>query len=60
MHGSILHDASYYSIVELKGPEMLLKAMLNQACDPQRPGPGSQRCVIFQLTLFIAYSKLDT
>ncbi|KAF8073840.1 NUC188 domain-containing protein [Lyophyllum atratum] len=43
IHGSILHDASYYSLVELKGPEFLLKKILDNCCDPHGPGPGSKR-----------------
>lgn len=35
MHGSILHDASYYATIELKGPQLLLLAVLEQCCDPQ-------------------------
>ena len=42
---AILHDASYYSLAEIKGPEMLLVTMLEMFCDPQGPGPGSKRYV---------------
>ncbi|KAF8120269.1 ribonucleases P/MRP protein subunit POP1-domain-containing protein [Boletus edulis] len=38
MHGSILHDASYYATIELKGPQLLLQAVLEQCCDPQVSG----------------------
>lgn len=38
MHGSILHDASYYATIELKGPQLLLEAALEQCCDPQVSG----------------------
>ncbi|KAF8547670.1 POP1-domain-containing protein [Imleria badia] len=38
MHGSILHDASYYATIELKGPQPLLQATLEQCCDPQFSG----------------------
>ncbi|KAG6379369.1 ribonucleases P/MRP protein subunit POP1-domain-containing protein [Boletus reticuloceps] len=38
MHGSILHDASYYATIELKGPQWLLQAVLEQCCDPQVSG----------------------
>ncbi|KAF8158346.1 ribonucleases P/MRP protein subunit POP1-domain-containing protein [Crassisporium funariophilum] len=43
VHGSILHDASYYSVLEIKGHERTLIAMLELCCDPQGPGPGSKR-----------------
>lgn len=42
---AIMHDASYYSLAEIKGPEMLLITMLDMSCDPQGPGPGSTRYV---------------
>ena len=38
VHGSILHDASYYATIELKGPQPLLQATLEQCCDPQLSG----------------------
>lgn len=34
MHGSILHDASYYSLIELNGPQHVLKRMLEFCCEP--------------------------
>ncbi|KIJ61144.1 hypothetical protein HYDPIDRAFT_97259 [Hydnomerulius pinastri MD-312] len=43
VHGSILHDASYYAIIELKGPQTLLQAALEGCCDPQ--GSGMKRCI---------------
>ncbi|KAJ7601074.1 ribonucleases P/MRP protein subunit POP1-domain-containing protein [Mycena floridula] len=43
VHGSIIHDASYMSLIELKGPENALKEVLEACCDPQGPGPGSKR-----------------
>ncbi|KAH9480457.1 Ribonucleases P/MRP protein subunit POP1 [Psilocybe cubensis] len=43
VHGSILHDASYYSTYEIKGPEEALIALLDLCCDPQGPGPSSKR-----------------
>jgi ribonuclease P/MRP protein subunit POP1 len=50
---AIMHDASYYSLVEIKGPEMLLVTMLEISCDPQGPGPGSLRYVnILPVSLF--------
>ena len=45
IQGSILHDASYYSMVEIKGLEIVLVTMLEMCCDPQGPGPGSKRYV---------------
>ncbi|KAF4617537.1 hypothetical protein D9613_005911 [Agrocybe pediades] len=44
IHGSILHDASYYSLLEIKGKkESAIQAMLDMCCDPQGPGPSSKR-----------------
>ncbi|KIK69651.1 hypothetical protein GYMLUDRAFT_212368 [Collybiopsis luxurians FD-317 M1] len=43
IHGSILHDASYQSLVELKGPESTLKSLLEYLSDPQLPSPGAPR-----------------
>lgn len=34
MHGSILHDASYYSLIELQGPQHILKRLLEFCCEP--------------------------
>ena len=42
---AIMHDASYYSLAEIKGLEMLLVTMLEMSCDPQGPGPGSKQYV---------------
>lgn len=44
VHGSILHDASYYSLIELKGPEGVLQTILGSCCDPQ--GPGAKRYAV--------------
>ncbi|KAG2087135.1 ribonucleases P/MRP protein subunit POP1-domain-containing protein [Suillus discolor] len=38
MHGSILHDSSYHSLIELKGPENILRNVLDLCCDPQCTG----------------------
>jgi ribonuclease P/MRP protein subunit POP1 len=46
VHGSIIHDASYYSLIELKGAERILKLILEASCDPQGPSPGSKRYVV--------------
>lgn len=43
VYGSILHDASYESILELAGPEEKLKRILTLCCDPQGAGPGAAR-----------------
>ncbi|KII86967.1 hypothetical protein PLICRDRAFT_276152 [Plicaturopsis crispa FD-325 SS-3] len=43
VHGSILHDASYQSLIELKGPEHILRTLLETCCDPQGQGPGAKR-----------------
>ncbi|KAI0755130.1 POP1-domain-containing protein [Daedaleopsis nitida] len=41
VHGSILHDASYFATIELKGPEDLLRMILDSCCDCQGPSPGA-------------------
>ncbi|TFK70360.1 POP1-domain-containing protein [Pluteus cervinus] len=41
--GSIIHDASYFSFIELKGPGEILKKVLCLCSDPQGAGPGSPR-----------------
>ncbi|PFH53963.1 hypothetical protein AMATHDRAFT_136328 [Amanita thiersii Skay4041] len=43
VHGSILHDASYFSLIELKGVQKLIEETLLSCCDPQGPNPGSKR-----------------
>ncbi|KAJ3860541.1 POP1-domain-containing protein [Lentinula novae-zelandiae] len=43
IHGSILHDSSYLSLIEMKGPEATLKAILEMCCDAQDVSPGAQR-----------------
>ncbi|KAF9527535.1 POP1-domain-containing protein [Crepidotus variabilis] len=43
IHDAILHDASYYALTEVIGPELLLKSMLDRACDPLKARPSSQR-----------------
>ena len=43
IHGSILHDASYMAVIELRGPEDSLKAIMETCCDPQGAGPGAVR-----------------
>jgi ribonuclease P/MRP protein subunit POP1 len=55
VHGSILHDASYYATIELKGPQGLLHAALETCCDPLASGmkrlgtrlPFSSFCSVF-------------
>ncbi|KAJ4491245.1 NUC188 domain-containing protein [Lentinula edodes] len=43
IHGSILHDSSYLSLIEMTGPEATLKAILEMCCDTQDVSPGAQR-----------------
>ncbi|KAI6125839.1 NUC188 domain-containing protein [Pisolithus croceorrhizus] len=43
VHGSILHDASYYATIELKGPQSVILTTLETCCDPQ--GSGLKQCV---------------
>ncbi|KAJ8455266.1 hypothetical protein ONZ51_g12543 [Trametes cubensis] len=45
VHGSIIHDASYYATIELEGPEDILKAIIEACCDCQGPSPGAKRFV---------------
>jgi hypothetical protein len=47
VHSAILHDASYFSCIEIKGLEKILVAMLESFCDPQGAGPGSKRCASY-------------
>ncbi|KIP10247.1 hypothetical protein PHLGIDRAFT_267125 [Phlebiopsis gigantea 11061_1 CR5-6] len=43
MHGSILHDASYMGLIELRGPDFVLKATFDSCCDAQTPSPAAKR-----------------
>ncbi|KAH9936178.1 NUC188 domain-containing protein [Fomitopsis serialis] len=43
VHGSILHDASYFALVELTGPEDILRAILDSCSDFQGASPGAKR-----------------
>ncbi|KAJ7366798.1 NUC188 domain-containing protein [Mycena albidolilacea] len=43
VHGSILHDASYQSTIQLQGPEKIIRSVLDGCCDLQGPGPGAKR-----------------
>ena len=43
VHGSILHDASYYGFLELNGPEAVLCAAFDRCCDPQGASPSAKR-----------------
>ena len=45
VHGSILHDASYFATIEIKGPEDVIRAALDSCCDCQGPSPGAKRYV---------------
>ncbi|KAG8901959.1 hypothetical protein FRB99_004993 [Tulasnella sp. 403] len=40
---SILHDSSYYGILELSGPENVLKEILTTCCDPFAPVTAPSR-----------------
>jgi len=46
MHGAIVHDASYFALLELIGPEVVLARILGVCCDPAGAGPASPRCVL--------------
>ncbi|KAI0304514.1 ribonucleases P/MRP protein subunit POP1-domain-containing protein [Multifurca ochricompacta] len=43
VHGSILHDASYYGLIELRGAQLVLSRALEICCDPAGAGPASKR-----------------
>ncbi|KAL6301998.1 POP1-domain-containing protein [Sparassis latifolia] len=43
VHGSILHDASYYALLQIQGPQSVLRALLDNCCDFQAPSPGAKR-----------------
>ncbi|KAJ7095926.1 NUC188 domain-containing protein [Mycena belliarum] len=43
VHGSILHDASYQTIIQVQGPENILRTVLDTCSDLQGPGPGAKR-----------------
>ncbi|KAJ7644080.1 ribonucleases P/MRP protein subunit POP1-domain-containing protein [Roridomyces roridus] len=51
VHGAILHDASYQSIIQVSGPEKILRNVLDGCCDLQGPGPGAMRYVAGSRTL---------
>ena len=54
VHGSILHDASYYGLIELKGAQLVLCRALEICCDPAGAGPASKRCVAYQIQSKVA------
>lgn len=43
MHGAILHDASYYGILELHGSAPVVSRLLEICCDPQGASPSAPR-----------------
>ncbi|KAJ7459800.1 ribonucleases P/MRP protein subunit POP1-domain-containing protein [Mycena latifolia] len=43
VHGAILHDASYQTIIQLQGPQNILRTVLDTCCDLQGPGPSAKR-----------------
>ncbi|KAK0504008.1 POP1-domain-containing protein [Armillaria luteobubalina] len=51
VRGSILHDASYQSLIELKGPQKFLTRIMEHCCDPQELSPGNRRYVLGARTL---------
>ena len=42
-HHAILHDASYMGLIEIKGPEEILKGILEMLCDCQGVSATSSR-----------------
>lgn len=51
LHGSILHDASYTALIELKGKQALLRRVLNGCSDPHGVSPGAAMCVQIKRSL---------
>ncbi|KAK2465239.1 hypothetical protein APHAL10511_002593 [Amanita phalloides] len=51
MHGSIIHDASYTSVIEVKGPQKIIENMLLMCCDPQRGHPAAKRNTVGSRTV---------
>lgn len=45
VQGAIIHDASYYSLVELRGSADTITGTLDLCCDLQGPGPKAARSV---------------
>ncbi|EIW81399.1 POP1-domain-containing protein [Coniophora puteana RWD-64-598 SS2] len=59
VHGSIIHDASYYNLIQLEGPETPLLSILENCCDPQGPslkrGKSGSRTVDTHMYKHAAY-----
>ena len=60
VHGSILHDASYFATIEIKGPEDVIRAALDSCCDCQGPSPGAKRYVSATHRLLEAHDAAGT
>ena len=43
VHGSIIHDASYFSVIEVKSTQKIVENMLMMCCDPQGEHPAAKR-----------------
>ncbi|KAI0689073.1 NUC188 domain-containing protein [Cytidiella melzeri] len=43
VHGSILHDASYLGLIEIKGPERVIRSIFDRCCDFQGPSACAKR-----------------
>lgn len=48
VHGALVHDASYFQYLELKGVEGDLKLLFNELCDPTAVSPASKRYFLFR------------
>ncbi|EKM79429.1 hypothetical protein AGABI1DRAFT_74463 [Agaricus bisporus var. burnettii JB137-S8] len=46
IQGSIIHDASYFATLKLKGPQFILEYILGLICDLQGAGAGATRWVV--------------
>jgi ribonuclease P/MRP protein subunit POP1 len=48
--GAIVHDASYFGVIELKGKQSTLVKVLARVLECSGAGAGAQRSVLFSLT----------
>ncbi|KAM6494217.1 POPLD (NUC188) domain containing protein [Amanita muscaria] len=60
VHGSIIHDASYCSIIEVTGAQRIIESMLKLVCDPQAEHPAAKRNTIGSRVIHTHLYKPDT
>ncbi|KAF8349342.1 NUC188 domain-containing protein [Amanita rubescens] len=51
VHGSIIHDASYTAVIEVKSAQKIIENMLMMCCDPQRGHPAAKRNTVGSRTI---------